>query len=147
MSTTAASIHIMLIQQSTETKTGSNKPVPWQNLAKNTDKYCDDSVFPDGFTFMDPIKLKIEPATLLLDHWFQRQTDAQLPFTFKGATMAVAKGKKLDYVELDKEDEETDKEEEETDEGEDEMQTCRHQKGRGRVVSRFCSSATLEQPL
>jgi hypothetical protein len=107
--------------------------VPWQNLAKNTHKYCDDSVFPDGFTFMDPIKLKIEPATLLLDHWFQRQTDTQPPFMFKGATVAVAKGKKSDYVKLDEEDEETDEEEEETDEGEDEVQTRRHQKGRGRV--------------
>jgi hypothetical protein len=108
--------------------------VPWQSLAKNTHKYCDDSVFPNGFTFLDPIKLKIEPATLLLDHWFQRQTDTQPPFMFKGATVAVAKGKKSDYVELDEEDEETDEEEEETDEEEDEVQTRRHQKGKGKVA-------------
>jgi hypothetical protein len=69
--------------------------VPWQSLAKNTHKYCDNSIFPNGFTFLDPIKLKIEPATLLLDHWFQRQTDTQPLFMFKGARPVTPGSRRL----------------------------------------------------
>lgn len=66
--------------------TGKDQSAPWNSILQNSANYFDEDQVPEGFTLIDPSKMKDPQLNEILQFWHQKQEESMdgIGFRFRG---------------------------------------------------------------
>jgi hypothetical protein len=71
-----------MLDYNAEIASGRNKSVPWELVFQTPDDFIDPEYMPAGIFLKDPSKLHRDDTKKILEHWKDRQDDADVETTF-----------------------------------------------------------------